>query len=224
MEYQDCVKEQNGGIETRSFALVALAVFAVSEIISTLVFRYTEGKAYSCFVVLISLKTIIIIWVIPLLIIYKIERRDIRSLGLFIPKDKYVVYFLYAVVTLILPLLVVGYNSSYPIEFLEQILYIGLAEEVFYRGYLMTRMCQWLGKYSGLMITSLLFGLGHIISRVADQGIGYILPATYIGLQAFFGGLFFGFIYLRAKNIWATALLHISTNMYLSSLITLFYK
>jgi membrane protease YdiL (CAAX protease family) len=105
---------------------------------------------------------------------------------------------------------------------MEQMLYIGFAEEVFYRGYFMTRQCQWLGKYPGLLVTSFIFGLGHILSRIADHGSGYFLPAVYTGLQTFFGGLIFGLIYVRTKNIWSAAILHVSTNMYLQDLIAYF--
>lgn len=206
----------------RRYALCALAVFAVSETISTIIFHYNEGRSYTEFVVLISIEALLVRWLIPILITYKIEKRNIQSLGLLIPKEKRVTYVVYAVSILVLPVFIVGYDPYYPIEFLEQVLYIGFTEELFFRGYLMTRMCQWLGKYRGLLASSLLFGFGHIISRVADQGIGYILPATYVGLQTFLGGLFFGYLYLRAKNIWPSVLLHISTNMYLMDLVGLF--
>ncbi|MBN1452914.1 MAG: CPBP family intramembrane metalloprotease [Anaerolineales bacterium] len=206
----------------RRYALIALAVFTVSEALSTTIFRYTEGRTYIEFVILISIEALLVRWLIPLLITYKIEKRNIKSLGLLIPKEKRAAYVGGAVSILILPVFIVGYDPYYPIEFLEQILYIGLTEELFFRGYLMTRMCQWLGKYRGLLAASLLFGFGHIISRVVDQGIGYLLPATYVGLQTFLGGLFFGYLYLRTKNIWPSALLHISTNMYLMDLVGFF--
>lgn len=206
----------------RSYSLIALSVFALSLFFSSLIFRFTEGKPYFLFVVLISIKTLVLWWLIPLLIIYKLEKRDLRSLGLWIPREKYLLYAVYAITALILPVFFVGYDSYYPLEFLEQILYIGFAEEVFYRGYVMTRICQWLGKYRGLLVTSLCFGLGHVISRVADQGVAYLLPAMNVGLQTFFGGLIFGIIYLRAKNIWPSVILHISTNMYLMDLVARF--
>jgi len=204
------------------YALIALAVFLISESISTLIFRYCENRNYLEFVILISIKTLIFWWIVPLLIVYKIENRDIKFLGLVIARGKYLIYALYAFAALIIPLILLGYKEYYPMEFVEQILYIGFPEEVFYRGFLMTRMCQWLGKYKGLLAASLIFGFGHIVSRLADQGFGYFFPATYIGLQTFFGGLIFGYIYIRAKNIWPSGILHVSTNMYIQDMISTF--
>jgi membrane protease YdiL (CAAX protease family) len=96
-----------------------------------------------------------------------------------------------------------------------------LLEEFFYRGYLMNRLSNWLGNSNGLFWSSFIFGLGHIISRVADHGFGVIDRALITDGQAFLGGLIFGFIYLEAKNIWPGAILHISTNMYLNRLISI---
>lgn len=214
--------EKAPSINARSYALIALVVYLVAECASWLVFRYTEGRSHLEFVLLISIKTLIFWWILPLLIVYKIEKRDLYSLGFFIPRKRRWSYAVFAVAVFVLPLAIVGYDSYYPVEFVEQILYIGFSEEVFYRGYIMTRQCKWLGKYPGLLVTSLLFGLGHIISRIADHGIGYFLPATYTGLQTFFGGLIFGLIYIRAKNIWPSVILHVSTNMYLQDIISHF--
>jgi membrane protease YdiL (CAAX protease family) len=91
-----------------------------------------------------------------------------------------------------------------------------LLEEFFYRGYLMNRLSNWLGNSKGLFWSSFIFGVGHITSRVADHGFGVIDRALITGGQAFLGGLIFGFIFLKARNIWPGAILHVSTNMYLS--------
>lgn len=206
----------------RRSSLIALVIFLISQCATVFVFRYTEGSSYYEFVILISVKTLVFWWIVPLVIVYKIERRDVKSLGLKIPPGKLLPYALYALAALILPLAVVGYHTNYPMEFAEQLLYIGFSEEFFYRGFILTRLSQWLGKFQGLLAASFVFGLGHILSRLADQGVGYFFPAIYIGMQTFIGGLIFGYIYIRAKNIWPPSFLHVSTNMYLEDLISIF--
>ena len=120
---------------------------------------------------------------------------------------------------MVVPAFFVGVDRALLIEFVEQIVYIGLLEEFFYRGYLMNRLCNWLGNSTGLFWSSFIFGLGHVISRIADHGFGSLDSALLTGGQAFIGGLIFGCIYLKARNIWPSAILHVSTNMYLGRII-----
>jgi membrane protease YdiL (CAAX protease family) len=100
-------------------------------------------------------------------------------------------------------------------ELVEQLVYIGLAEEVFNRGYLMRRLCDWLGERRGFLLSALLFGLSHVVSRLSQHGFKYPLNDLLLGLQTLMGGLILGYIYLRARTIVAPAIFHMSTNMYL---------
>jgi len=106
-------------------------------------------------------------------------------------------------------------------EFVEQLVYIGLAEEVFNRGYLMRRLCDWPGDRQGLLLSALLFGLSHIVSRLSQHGFKYPLNDLSLGFQTLIGGLILGYMYLRAKNIVPPAIFHVSTNMYLERVIAL---
>lgn len=65
------------------------------------------------------------------------------ALGLFVGRELYARYALYVVVGLVLPALVFGVDRALLLEFAEQVTYIGVAEEVFSRGYLMRRLCDW---------------------------------------------------------------------------------
>jgi hypothetical protein len=91
-------------------------------------------------------------WVVPLAIVYGIEKRDVRSLGLCIRCELYARYVLYALVGLVFPAFVFGADRALLLEFVEQIAYIGVAEELFPRGYLMARLCDWLGERKGLFL------------------------------------------------------------------------
>jgi len=193
----------------RRFGLIALSVFALSEIVQSSINYFTRGASYFHWAVVTSIATIVLWYALPFIITYRLEKKDVRSLGLTIGREKHIPYTIYAIVGIVFP------------AFLE-IVYIGLAEEFFYRGYLLNRFCKWLGDWKGLFLSALLFGLGHIIARLAEKGLGSVVPATQAATQAFLGGLIFGYIYLRAKNIWPSAIAHISSNMYIYRIIALF--
>lgn len=205
--------------EPRKFALLATGIFCASEIFSTLKFILTRGLSYEQIVFWSCLQALIFWWLLPFLIVYRVEHRDWKSLGLFIPRQKRPIYTLAAVTGLILPVYLVGWEQALLVEFIEQVVYIGFMEELYYRGYLLRRMCDWLGDSRGLLVASILFGLGHIISRLAQRGFVILGPASLVGLQTFLGGLLLGFIYLRARNIWPGAIFHVSMNLYLSSVL-----
>jgi membrane protease YdiL (CAAX protease family) len=97
--------------------------------------------------------------------------------------------------------------------------YIGVAEEVFSRGYLMRRLCDWLGNSKGLLLNALIFGLAHAISRLSQHGLRYPDRLAIVTLQACAGGLLLGDIYLRAKSIVPGAIVHTAMNAYLPRLI-----
>jgi membrane protease YdiL (CAAX protease family) len=181
----------------------------------------TRGLAYNQIALWSSLEALILWWILPVLIVYRVERRDWNFLGLAIQREKRWIYVLAAGLGLVLPAFLVGFDCLLLVEFVEQVIYIGFIEELFYRGYLLQRMCNWLGDVRGLLITSFLFGLGHILSRLAQKGFTILGPASLLGFQTFLGGLLFGLIYLRARNIWLSAILHISMNMYLGRMMEL---
>ena len=96
-----------------------------------------------------------------------------------------------------------------------------MVEEFFFRGYLINRFSEWLGKYKGCFLSSFLFGLAHIISQLAQQGWDAWNAALMFGLQTFIGGVIFGLIFIAAGNIWPGVIIHISTNMYLNRILQL---
>jgi membrane protease YdiL (CAAX protease family) len=133
----------------------------------------------------------------------------------------YLRYTLYALAGLVLPAFAFGADRPLLLEFVEQVAYIGVAEEVFSRGYLMARLCDWLGKRKGLLLSALIFGLAHVVSRLAQHGLRYLDRTAIVFVQTFAGGLLLGYMYLRAGNIIPGAILHTSVNAYLPRLIAM---
>jgi len=205
--------------QPKKFALLALGIFILSEAVFVILSIFLRGQPVTRINLANAIATIFVRWIPTLVVVYKIEKRGADSLGLLIEREKRTSYVIFAVVCLVVPALFVGFKKHMLVDFVEQIIYIGLLEEFFYRGYLMNRFCEWLGNGKGLLLSAFIFGLGHVIARIADHGFGILDQALLTGGQAFLGGLIFGLIYLKSRNIWPGAILHISTNMYLFRII-----
>jgi membrane protease YdiL (CAAX protease family) len=207
--------------DAKRFALIALSVYVLFEAVTFPLHILRRRIPFLEGFPAIPLAVVFFSWVVPLLIVYKVEKKDRASLGLTIGREKYPSYALYAIIALILPAFFTGLDKGLVVEFIDQIVWIGLPEEAFSRGYLMTRLCNWLGDRKGLFLNGFLFGLGHITSLVSQHGFKYPLDDAFVGFSTFLGGLMFGYMYLKAKNIVPPALVHVAANMYLSRIIGL---
>jgi membrane protease YdiL (CAAX protease family) len=205
----------------RKVALLALAVFALEEVVSALIFVSMKRFPALKRSLLLPSATVVTHWVLPLLVVYLVEARDVRALGFAVKRDQVGRYIVYALLGLGLPALVVGVDRILIIEFIEQIVQIGMPEEVFFRGYLLHRWMEWLGDLKGLALGAAAFGCAHIVSRVSQHGLDYLFQDIMLGFQMLLGGLVLGFIYVRARNLIPGSILHISANLYLNKLIQL---
>lgn len=91
------------------------------------------------------------------------------------------------------------------------IMSIALFEEAVMRGVILNKMIQkWgrskLGIYMAAIMSSLIFGLWHLINLFDAPWLVVTTGAQVI--YAFFIGVFFAAIYLRTKNLWTTIILH----------------
>jgi len=82
---------------------------------------------------------------------------------------------------------------------------VGFAEEFIYRGYLQTRMMALTGKWSGFVITSLIFAFAHVGVRYFWQG--YSLQEAVINCSSVLPlSLLLGYAMLRTGSIIAPAM------------------
>ena len=93
--------------------------------------------------------------------------------------------------------------SKLPIEILEQLLWIGLPEEIAHRGYFLTRLRESWGTLPALVISAFLFGVGHL--ALGD------LPRA---IQAGVSGLVYGTVLLKTDSVFAPAVVHILINLF----------
>lgn len=94
----------------------------------------------------------------------------------------------------------------------------GFPEEYFYRVLLQTRLERLIGRWNGLALATLLFGLLHLPSRYLFEWLGktpggsplheLVLAFAAIILVQTAIGFFLGFMWMRYRNAWAQVLLH----------------
>jgi len=206
------------GEESRRFALIGLSVFALDKLVTSLINVLGLRELRFLFVDTVTLTAIVSNWALPLIVVFLVEGRGWDTLGLQIRRERYTLYSVLALVGLVLPALFLGFDRALVVELAEQLAYIGLAEEFFFRGYLMTRFCDWLGGAKGLLLNGAVFSLAHVVSLVSRYGLAYPAWEATMGLQTLAGGLLLGYIYLRSGDIVPCSILHISMNAYLSRL------
>jgi CAAX protease family protein len=92
----------------------------------------------------------------------------------------------------------------------------GFGEEIFFRGYIQSRVDQafgcpfrWLGFQfgPGLLVSSLMFGLIHALNTV-DYFAGRFDFGWWYGVQNIFAGLFFGCVRAKTGSVLPGAILH----------------
>ncbi|MDQ6943769.1 MAG: CPBP family intramembrane metalloprotease [Candidatus Eremiobacteraeota bacterium] len=84
----------------------------------------------------------------------------------------------------------------------------GFAEEVLFRGMVMTLTVRALGVSAGNVAQALVFGLWHVPADLRDvHGVAWLALADAIGTQAI-AGYFFGLLTLRTGNVLAAGAAH----------------
>jgi len=108
-----------------------------------------------------------------------------------------------------------GFHLTVPRGFLltalTQVLVVAIPEEVFFRGYLLSRFearwpsgKRWLGVRLGwpLVLSSVLFGVGHFLVDFQPMRLAVVVP-----------GFVFGYLRLRSGSVAAGALFHALCNL-----------
>ncbi|GAA3198401.1 CPBP family intramembrane glutamic endopeptidase [Nonomuraea roseoviolacea] len=93
---------------------------------------------------------------------------------------------------------------------LVTLLTASVLEEVFYRGWLQTRLEELYGRWPAVMASSLLFAFlhtSHISAAAPLLGV-----ASIVAFQGVFG-LMQGYLWARYRNIWAVILIHTLSNL-----------
>jgi membrane protease YdiL (CAAX protease family) len=92
-----------------------------------------------------------------------------------------------------------GGSQNIALIIISSALFPAFTEEIFFRGILLTRLRNNYPEKKAILLSALLFGMMHLN------------PWQLLG--AFLGGLFYGWIYLRFKNIWLCMFMHCYNNI-----------
>jgi uncharacterized protein len=90
------------------------------------------------------------------------------------------------------------------------VFFVGLVEEIIFRSVIQNRLQMLLGDWTGLVFTSILFGLMH-------SGYGNVYEILY----ASFVGLFIGYLFHRTRSLPLAAMIHGFINVFLFGIIPL---
>ncbi|MEM7009787.1 MAG: CPBP family intramembrane glutamic endopeptidase [Thermodesulfobacteriota bacterium] len=91
---------------------------------------------------------------------------------------------------------------------LTQLLMVALPEEVFFRGYLQTKLGN---NIKGIIIVSALFAVGHFITLCIAGGHNIAICSQAI--LTFFPSLVMGYLYIKTKSLWASIIFHFFANI-----------
>ncbi|MBD5537444.1 MAG: CPBP family intramembrane metalloprotease [Lachnospiraceae bacterium] len=91
---------------------------------------------------------------------------------------------------------------------------VGIMEELYLRGLLQNLIEKWFGERKNaslyaILITSVLFGLGHIFGALG-QSIATVICKTVWAAAL---GIYFGAVYVKTKNLWVPIILHLIINL-----------
>jgi membrane protease YdiL (CAAX protease family) len=204
--------ERNTGVALAYWLALLLILFAAAGV-------YKISQPVS---IILGFAYVLLIWS-PFLIVKYIERRPITSLGLRLGSPLRTV--LWGVAAFILASMFFVIEAWYKVNFggkllgsvaqpiyslwielLSQLMLIGLPEELASRGYLFTRLKESWGALPALLISSALFGAGHLTTGDVPRAI-----------QAGLSGFVYGLAFLRTGSIFAPVLAHIMQNLFSSS-------
>jgi membrane protease YdiL (CAAX protease family) len=91
------------------------------------------------------------------------------------------------------------------VEWLLLFVLVGWYEELYFRGYIMTNVGEGINPAWGLALSTLYFSATHLNNPFSS-------PASLMGITA--AGLFLGYAYVRAGNLWLPVGLHIGWNVF----------
>jgi len=152
-----------------------------------------------------------------------IDRKSIKSLGLSFGREqaRHLVYGLLTGIAIIASvffiLLAIGSIEIVKIQYpglpifyvLASFVMVGFYEEFQSRGYMMNNLMDSFNPYLALLLTSLLFALGHITNP----------HATAIStINIIFAGLVLGIYYVHKVNLWYPIGIHITWNLFEGSI------
>ncbi len=169
----------------------------------------------------------------------KSKNKFLIALGLTLPNENQQTYkwIRYGFLTaIILIMLIIGEEMVRRILFIPQtefelqedfllslcynIFFVGLIEEILFRGYLLQRLTKEMSHIKALIISSSLFGIYHFPVNYAISPVEILLIVLY----STFAGFILGFLYLKTESIIPSIILHGLHNVFWRYVISILHS
>ena len=111
-------------------------------------------------------------------------------------------------------------DSNFPLVFVYIVLINAALEEIFFRGFLFLTIYRMGFKVYAHAYSSLLFAVYHVAILNSAVSLG-MLAFLIFGLAV--GGLIFNYFTMKCKSISGSLIVHISANLSLNLIITMYY-
>ncbi|WP_158263637.1 CPBP family intramembrane glutamic endopeptidase [Aliiruegeria haliotis] len=96
-------------------------------------------------------------------------------------------------------------SSGLPQSILLLVLFVGVFEEVLFRGILLHGFELRIGPVAALFASSFVFGISHYVNWINGQSLAATHPQV---IHAGLSGILYGAIALRTRSVWPGVLLH----------------
>lgn len=96
-------------------------------------------------------------------------------------------------------------------SFIVLMLVVGICEELYFRGFLQSRLTYYLGNKIGLILTALIFVIWHIPTDIVNRVQG--IQIMYNMILRLPSSVLFGFIMMKYKNISVPVVFHFLYNI-----------
>lgn len=90
---------------------------------------------------------------------------------------------------------------------LLQLIFLALGEEIAWRAFFQKELCKVLPLTPVLLISSVLFGIGHLVS-------GNLAVVVFDVFFVFVNSILYGIIFHKTQNAWASGLSHFAANLF----------
>ena len=87
-------------------------------------------------------------------------------------------------------------------------LFVAVSEETIVRGYILQNLEECFGIRTAVIVSSILFGVGHLLNPTGTGWAGYVIPFTIT-----LAGVMFAVAYLVYRSLWLPIALHFSWNL-----------
>lgn len=169
---------------------------------------------------------ITILEIAPVIIAVVLRKESLNSLGIskknifksiFIGFISYLIYFIFMVLMKHKLKYIFPVKSIFSIWVFFSCICTALGEEILFRGYIQNRLIIWIGDKKGFIMTALFFCFSHVFERMITENMS-IINAIVSSISLFPVALFFGYLFLKCKNITAPTIFHTFYNFFLNYL------